>query len=567
MPANHELSTIFSITWEQLSPTANELVERPLTPEALDDWLKDWSDLSRLTAELFNRLYLAVTQNTEDNLVQQRYHRYLEDILPNIRETEQALKKRLLACAWEPVGMEIPLRNMRTQAEIFRQANLPLFAEELKLSNEYDEIVGAQTVIWDGEERTLVQMKQVFEEGNRERREMAWRLVTDRQMADRGRLNDLWQRLLKVRVQIAENAGFDNYRSFAWKNLLRFDYTPADSLAFHDAIEAVIVPAARARLSKRARRLNIDRLRPWDQDVDPLARPPLRPFQDSAALEKTGAVIFDSVDPQLGRYYQTMRREKLLDLSNRKHKATGAYCTSLDVVRQPFVFMNAIGQHEDVQTLLHESGHAFHVFETAHLPYLFQTEVPMEFAEVASMAMEFLAAPYLEKSKGGFYNRWDAARARIQHIEESLLFWPYMAVVDAFQHWVYENPTAAADPANCDQEWTRQWNRFMQGLDCTGLEEWVATGWQRKGHIFQDPFYYIEYGVALLGAVQVWANALKDQAGAVAAYRRALALGGTRSLPQLYQTAGARFALDSGALHNAADLMLRVIEDLESEVQ
>ena len=243
-----------------------------------------------------------------------------------------------------------------------------------------------------------------------------------------------------------------------------------------------------------------------------------------------------------------MRREKLLDLVNRKRKAPGGYCTDFSAVKRPFICMNAVGVHDDVQTLLHEGGHSFHVFETASLPYHQQTQVPMEFAEVASMGMELLAAPYLAADQGGFYSPADAARARIEHLEGTLLFWPYMAVVDAFQHWVYENPDAATDPVNCDRTWGEQWDRFMRGVDWGGLEEEKVTGWHRKLHIFQVPFYYVEYGLAQLGAMQVWRNALRDQAKAVANYRQALALGGTVTLPELFATAGAKFAFDAQTL-------------------
>jgi oligoendopeptidase F len=565
MKYDGNLSTLLSLTWADFEPTARELIERPLNPQTLEDWLRDWSDFSRVNAELSNRLYVAATQNTEDALVQQRYQRYLDELLPKILESEQSFKKRLLECGMEPVGMEIPLRNMRTQAEIFRQANLPLISEELKLGNEYDEIIGAQTIVWEGEERTLPQMTPFYESQDRALREKVWRSISERQLADRARINDLWQRCLNVRTQIAENAGFDNFRSYTWKNMLRFDYTPADSLAFHKAIEEVVIPAAAEVRARRAQRLGIDRPRPWDTEVDPLGRPPLRPFKTPEDLETTCHTILNRVDPQLGTYFATMRQVGLLDLENRKHKAPGGYCTNFDWVRQPFIFMNAVGKHDDVQTLLHEAGHAFHVFETAHLPYLFQLDVTMEFAEVASMAMELLAAPYLGKSQGGFYSRTDEARARIKHLEEMLLFWPYMAVVDAFQHWVYENQEAAADPANCDREWANLWHRFMDRLvDTGGLDEWVATGWQRKMHIFQVPFYYIEYGLAQMGAVQVWASARKDQAAAVAAYRHALSLGGTRSIPDLYKAAGARFAFDAHTLREAVSLMMAVISELET---
>ncbi len=257
-----------------------------------------------------------------------------------------------------------------------------------------------------------------------------------------------------------------------------------------------------------------------------------------------------------------MRAEGLLDLDNRKGKAPGGYCTDFPVARRPFIFANSVGVHEDVQTLLHEGGHAFHVFECSHLPYQQQLVVPLEFAEVASMSMEMLAAPYLETEQGGFYSAEEAARARIEYLERSLLFWPYMAVVDAFQHWVYEKPAAASDAAQCDAQWNALWDRFIPDIDWSGLEEEKITGWHRKLHIHQSPFYYIEYGLAQLGAVQVWRNALSDQAGAVAAYRRALALGGTRPLPQLFETAGARFAFDAETLSQAVTLMERVISEL-----
>lgn len=228
------------------------------------------------------------------------------------------------------------------------------------------------------------------------------------------------------------------------------------------------------------------------------------------------------------------------------------------MVRQPFIFENAVGLHTDVATLIHEGGHAFHVFEEAHLPYYHQLSVGMEFAEVASMAMELLTSPYLLASEGGFYSAKDAARARIEHLEESLLFWPYMAVVDAFQHWAYTNQAAALNPDNCDQKWGELWGRFMVGVDWSGLEDAMVTGWQRKIHIYEVPFYYVEYGLASLGAFQIWANALKDQKTAVANYRKALGLGGTGSIPTLYETAGVRFAFDAGMLQQTVDL----IEDM-----
>ena len=245
----------------------------------------------------------------------------------------------------------------------------------------------------------------------------------------------------------------------------------------------------------------------------------------------------------------------MLDLDNRKGKAAGGYCEDLPLAGVPFIFMNAVGTHNDLQTMLHEFGHALHAFESYKLPYAQQLQYSAEIAEVASMSMELLAAPYLPESKGGFYSEADAARARIEHLEGSIQFWPYMAVVDAFQHWVYLNHAAASDPANCDAKWAELWERFMTGVDWNGLEEEKATGWHRKLHIFQIPFYYVDYGLAQLGAVQVWAKSLQDQAKALSDYRHALSLGATRTLPQLFEAAGAKLAFDVDTLGPAVELM------------
>jgi len=297
-------------------------------------------------------------------------------------------------------------------------------------------------------------------------------------------------------------------------------------------------------------------------DVDPLGREPLRPFTAVADLESKTEAIFRQVDPQLGEYFSIMRHEDLLDLENRKGKAAGGYQEDLAAVKRPFIFMNAVGLQDDVQTMLHEGGHAFHCFESAGLPYNAQRHFGAEIAEVASMAMELLAAPYLAESHGGFYNESDAARARIEKLEEMILFWPYMAVVDGFQHWAYTHADEATDPTQCDAAWAELWGRFMKGVDWSGLEESMMTGWQRKMHIFSDPFYYVDYGLAQMGAVQIWKRALSDQGAAVKQYRAGLALGGTRTLPELYAATGARFAFDAGTLGELVALIEGTIEQL-----
>ena len=554
-------------TWEQIQPYYQELSARPLDAASLDRWLADWTHLSELVNETFQRLYVATTTNTADEEIDRRYAAFLEHIYPFSQASEQDLKVKLLDSGLQPAGFSIPLRNIRLEVDLFCEANLPLLAQEMKHSNEYDKIVGAQTVAWEGQEVTLVQLNPLFLDPERGRREAAWRLAASRRLADRAAIDALWIELMALRGRLAENAGLPDYLAYRWQQLLRYDYSPEDSARFHAAIGTAVVPAVRRMDEKRRQRLGLEALRPWDVEADPSGLPPLQPFKTAQELVDGLSSIFHRVDPQLGEYFNLLRRENLLDLENRKNKAPGAYSVEFPLVRRPFIFANTVGTHEDVQAMFHESGHAFHTLEAARLPYYPQRQVPMEFAEVASMGMELLAAPYLTADAGGFYAPQEAARALSEHLQSILRFWPYMAVVDAFQHWVYTHHQVASQPANCDAAWDELWQRFMPGEDWTGLEAERMTGWQRKLHILQAPLYYIEYGLAQLGAVQVWSNALHDQAGAVAAYRRALALGGTVSLPDLFAAAGAHLAFDAATLQQAVDLLEEMIDSLEAQAR
>jgi oligoendopeptidase F len=566
MPATAQIALEWG--WDKYAAQAKALTQQQLTAANCTAWLADWTQLASLIDEVAARLVIASTADTTDKAAEARYNAYLEGVQPQWLATQQTLRELLLQSGLQPAGMEIPLRNMRAEAALFREANLPLLTEEKKLGVEYDQTIGAQTVQWEGSERTLSQLQPVYQDPDRARRERAWRLAMQRRLTDRPQLNALWQKFLRLRGQLAANAGLNSYRDYAWQDRLRFDYTPQDCASFHTAIERVVVPAASRIYERRRQRLGLQTLRPWDLEVDVAQLPALRPFTDAAQLVRTSSAIFNRINPQLGEMFDTLDREQLLDLDNRKGKAPGAYCTGLPLARRTFIFMNSVGIHDDVQTLLHEAGHAFqdfHIAQNPRLPFAQQWNTPLEFCEVASMAMELLAASHLTAADGGFYSTADAARARTEHLEGIVLFWPYMAVVDAFQHWVYEHAGAAADPAQCDAQWARLWQRFMPGIDYSGMEDILATGWHRKLHIFQVPFYYIEYGLAQLGAVQIWRNAIKDKTTALAGYRAAIALGGSVPLPQLFAAAGARFAFDAPALQDSVALLEQTLADLEAQ--
>ena len=559
--------------WPEIESYYQELESRPIHIENIAAWLADWSSVGERIEELYARLAVATSMDTADKEADERMNKFLDGTFRNVMAAEQKLKEKLLASRFEPQGFEIPLRNMRAEADLFCASNLPLLAEQQKLAIRYDKIYGAQTVQWEGQEVTLTRLAMNFQQPDRERRKKAWKIKAARQLADMEAINELWVKFMDIRARIAKNAGKPSYREYAWQQKLRFDYTPADCQSFAEAIEQVVVPAATRIYEKRKKALGLDSLRPWDlvdgwfnRPAPAAGAPALKPFVSIDELKQGISAIFQKVDPVLGGYFDTLLKDGLTDLANRKNKAPGAYCTSFTSIRKPFIFVNAVGIHEDVMTTLHESGHAFHIFETAGIPYIQQLAVPMEFAEVASMGMELLASPYLARQNGGFYSESEAAHARIEHIESEMLFWPFMAVVDLFQEWVYENPAAGAEPAACDAKWGELWDRFLPGVDWSGLEEIKVTGWHRKLHIHTVPFYYVEYGLAQLGAVQIFGNALKDQAGAVAAYRKALSLGGTVTLPRLFETAGAKFAFDSAILKTAVNLMEKVIGELEEKV-
>jgi oligoendopeptidase F len=561
---------IIAWTWSAIEPYCKELENRPLSASSVDNWVADWSSVGERIQEMRARLSVATSVNTADKEAEARMNAFLDSIFPKVMDAEQKLKEKLLASKLEPKGFEIPLRNMRAEADLFRESNLPLLADQQKLAIEYDKIYGAQTVNWDGEEITLTRLALNFQQPDRARREKAWHLKADRQISDRKAINTLWQKFMDVRAKIAKNADKPSYREYIWVDYLRFDYDHEDCKSFAAAIEKVVVPAATRIYQKRKQNLGLDKLRPWDlvdgwfsRPTSPANIPQLKPFASIDELKSKVSAIFHHVDPVLGGYFDRTVADGLTDLDNRKNKAPGAYCTSYTSIRKPFIFVNAVGTHEDVITTLHESGHSFHIYETASLPYVHQLAVPMEFAEVASMGMELLASPYLTKANGGFYTEAEAARARVEHLEGMILFWPFMAVVDSFQQWVYENPKAGADPAACDKKWGELWDRFIPGVDYSGLDEIKITGWHRKLHIHQVPFYYVEYGLAQLGAVQIFGNARSDQAGAVAAYRKALSLGGKVTLPELFSAARAKFAFDVPTVRKAVDLMENVVQELE----
>ncbi len=533
--------TVFdSWNWRDISPYFDRLAKQPLNQHNLADWLLEWTNGHNLLEEAQNHCYVATTRNTEDRSAREKYQRYLEEIFPESEQADQRLKERLLESGYTLPGLEVPLRNLGAEASIYCQENLSLLSREKALITQYDEVLSTQTVKWKGEELTIQQMQTVLQSPDRNEREAAWRLASERQLEDRQQINELWTEFFTVREKMALNKGMADYRAYRWLQLVRLDYSVEDCLHFHAAVEKVVLPAAQRVCDRRRRAMGVPSLRPWDIQADPLGRPPLQPFQNIDELRDGCGRMLQQVHPQLGEYFSLLVERELLDLDNRKGKAPGGYCIEFPYSKIPFIFMNAVGIHEDVLTLVHESGHAFHALEQFKLPYHLQYARNLEFMEVASTTMEYLCSPYLTRENGGFYTTQEAARAVAERLENFLLFLPYLTVVDAFQHWAYEHPDLAVNPAECDIAWAALWNKYMIHEDWNGLEEEMKTGWQRKLHIHEDPFYYIEYGLAELGAIQIWMNSLENPDQAIRDYLKALSLGSTANVIQLYQAAGTK---------------------------
>ena len=549
--------------WTEYEQYFSKLNDIEIDNENVAEWLKTWSSLNEIIGELGTDLYIGTTVDTTNKKIRDRYYEFLEEISEPASTYNQKLKKKFLETGLTPEEFEVPLRAIKSEVELFEEENLSLITKDKKLAKEYDEIIGNQTVTWEGKEVTLTQLQPVLLETDRNRREEVFRLVTSRRLEDREAINRVWVKMLEVRERIAKNAGYENYRDWRWEYLQRFDYSPEDCLEFHEAIRETVVPACASLLESRKKKMKIEKLMPWDISVDPLGREALKPFSTIKELENGCQNIFNKVDKKLGGYFNQMRAKNLLDLENRKGKAPGAYCAEYSYRRLPFIFHNAVGTHNDVQTLLHEGGHAFHCYESAHLPYSQQREVGMEFAEVASMSMELLGAPYFEEKNGGFYDEKNAKRAISEHLEKLILFWPYMAVVDAFQHWTYMNINDAKEPSKCDEKWSELWHQYNPTVDWDEFQEVVATGWHNKLHLYHVPFYYVEYGIAQLGAIQIWEQAIENQEETVRKYRNALSLGGNKPLPQLFSATGGRFAFDKEILGHAVNLVLEKIEELK----
>ena len=547
--------------WETLQPYYQKLLEREFKCSGcIKQFLLDRSELDASAEEAGSDLYIAMTCNTEDESAKAAFLSFIDNVEPELKKIGFELNKKVVQSKFvDDLDTErygVLIRNWSADVELFRDENVPLQTQDTKLGQNYAELCGAMMVNFDGEDKTMPQMGIYQQDQDRSVRELAWCAVAKRRLQDRDAIDGIFDKMVQNRNETATNAGFDNYMEYMFAVKHRFDYTPSDCVAFHDAIEQKCMPIVRKLAEERKAALGTDTLRPWDLAVDPHGLAPLKPFDTADELIEKTSKLFHRMGEDLGAMFDTMRDGGYsLDLASRKGKAPGGYQASRDRKRKPFIFMNAAGLPRDLDTMVHEAGHAFHYMLCRHDDLVWYRSAPLEFAEVASMSMESLSYPFLDE----FYTEAECKRAIRKHLESIVSTLPWVATIDAFQHWIYLNPEHTREERTA--MWLELGMRFGGGIDWSGLEAEQEAVWHRQLHPFEVPFYYVEYGIAQLGALQMWLQYRKDPKTALDAYKEGLTIGASKPLPTLFETAGLKFDF---SLEMVGELMTAVEEELDN---
>ena len=528
--------------WETIEPFFKELLKRPITSKSgLEIWLKNISELDAVINEDACWRQIKMTCDTTDKKLEDDFNFFCLEIQPKIQPFADALNKKLINSEFttqlDHDKYFTYLRGVKKSIELFREENIPLQADIAVIQQKYGVICGKMMIEINGEEHTLQQAAKFLESPDRKLREEVYYKINDRRMIDKEELNSLYSELIQKRNSVAINAGFENYRDYRFKELGRFDYSKEDCMRFHESVKMHVLPLVNKINARKRARLSLQELRPWDSEAEPDGIKPLSPFNTSQELLDKSIECFTELRPFFGDCLRQMDTMKHFDLESRKGKAPGGYNCPLAESGAPFIFMNAAGQMHDVTTMVHEGGHAVQSFLTHSLELNAFKDYPMEIAEVASMAMELFSMDHWHVF---FKDPHELARAKEHQLERTITIFPWIAIIDKFQHWVYEHPDHLIEERY--SMWMEILTSFSDDVtDYTGLDQYRKNGWQRQLHLFEVPFYYIEYGIAQLGAIGLWMQFKKDPEKALDNYMNALSLGGTKTLPELYSAAGLTF--------------------------
>jgi oligoendopeptidase F len=549
-------------TWESLKPFFEKLLERPISSENdLKQWLRDRSELESVVSEDLGWKYIRMTCYTDKEEYSKAYQDFVQNIQPNAAPYSDKLNKKVLDSEWSKSlenqkGFDLMMRNLKKEVELFREENIPLFTEITTETQKYAEVSGAMTVHINDQEMTLPQAGVLLQSTDRTKRETVYRKITERRLKDKETLDDLYSKLISLRHKVALNAGFKNFRDFQFKAYGRFDYTPKDCFDFHESIANEVVPLLNEFAKERKSTMKLSELRPWDKAVDAEGREPLKAFTDGKDLTEKSISVFKKLDPYLGNCLEVMKQMGHLDLESRKGKAPGGYNYPLAEIGVPFIFMNATSTMRDMTTIMHEGGHAVHNFLTMDLELNDFKSPPMEVAELASMSMELIS---MDEWPTFFPNEKELKRAKRDQLEDIIETLPWVATIDKFQHWIYENSEHSLTERK--KNWNSIFDQFADTVtDWSGLQEWKDYLWQKQLHLYEVPFYYIEYGMAQLGAVAVWRNFKKNKQQGLKNYQDALRLGNLTTIPEIYKAAGIKFDFSRAYIH---ELMGFVKDELD----
>ena len=550
--------------WEDVSPYFDELLNEEIsTEENFKIWLAKNSELEAVLEEDMAWRYIKMTIDTSDKEANDRYTKFVTEINPKMAEPSNQLNEKLNDCKFKEQLKEkadqIYLKKVATAIELFNEDNIPLQAKTQTLGQEYSGVIGAQLIRYKDEEITAQQALKYLKDPNREIRKEVYDLLADRRRQDHDKLESIFDDLVKLRHQIAHNAGFTNYRDYKFKAMNRFDYSVQDCLDFHHSIEKFIVPIYKKIQEEKLDKFGFQKFRPFDSSADPEGKAPLKPFETGAEMLDKTIRIFKKIDPYFSDCLNTMKEMGHLDLESKKGKAPGGYNYPLYEIGIPFIFMNAAGSARDVITMIHEGGHAIHSFLTKDLELTAYKSFPSEVAELASMSMELLSMKYWEE----FYGQGEELkRAKKEHLESILMVLPWIATIDAFQHWIYTHPNHSREDRKA--EWLKLGERFGTELtDWSDYEDLRDYSWHKQLHLFEVPFYYIEYGFSQLGALGVWKNSLEDSNKAIQQYKDGLSLGYTEDIKTIYKTAGVEFDFSAKNIQSLSELILDQLKQLE----
>lgn len=554
----------FTITsWEELEPYFKNLLNRPLhSKQDLEKWMKDSSELEAVISEDACWRQIRMTCDTGNKALEEAFVFFVTEIQPKIQPYADKLNRKLVNSAYiaelDQNKYFTYLRGVKKSIELFREENIPLQAELAVLQQQFGTIAAKMTVEVNGQEYTLQQAAKFLEHHDRSLRESVYRKINERRQQDRDALNDLYTSLIQKRHQVAKNAGFDNYRDYKFRELGRFDYTKEDCFQFHEAVKLHVLPLVNIINKRKKQKLNLPDLRPWDMAAEPEGVTPLNPFKTGSELLEKSIQCFERVHPFFANCLRKMSEMKRLDLESRKGKAPGGYNCPLAETGAPFIFMNAAGQMNDVTTMVHEGGHAVHSFLAHPLELTSFKEYPMEIAEVASMAMELFS---MDSWDVFFNNKEDLKRAKEHQLERVITIFPWIATIDKFQHWVYENPNHSVEERLT--KWMEILTEFSSGeVNWEGLLAYRKYEWQRQLHLFEVPLYYIEYGIAQLGAIGLWKQFRQNKAAALNNYMMSLQLGATKTLPELYSAAGLVFNFSPDYIQQLMQFVKKEMDEL-----